>query len=140
MGRYINNETGGKSRDKLNKQIVLALRELMQQQAVDDRSRDLVAFIILSLSEVAETIDESVAAWEKKGYWVKADRYRLEWEWSGLYAGKLAGAFEAGDWAGIAMLAVQVAQKLGRIEISPNHRLGSPWQGAYTAYAREKAG
>ena len=45
-------------------------------------SRDLAAFIAISLEKIFETVETSVVAWEKKGYWVKADRFRLEWEWS----------------------------------------------------------
>ncbi len=134
MGRYINTNTGGKSRDKLNKMIVLAIRQLMTQQEISPETMDLVAFLILSLKEVALTIDESVSAWEKKGYWVKADRYRMEWEWSAVYAAKLDQAFQAEDWASIALLATQIAQKLKGIEVSPNHRLGTPWTDAYQAY------
>ena len=37
-------------------------------------------------------IDSSVAAWEKRGYWVKADRFRMEWAWAGSLAEKMRTA------------------------------------------------
>ncbi len=37
----------------------------------------------LALEEINSNIDKSVEAWEKRGYWVKADKFRLDWEWSG---------------------------------------------------------
>ena len=39
--------------------------------------------MVLALEEIAVSIDVSVQAWEKRDYWVKADRFRMEWEWAG---------------------------------------------------------
>jgi hypothetical protein len=58
----------------------------MRQGAPDHETKDMVAFIILALKEISSGIDQSVAAWEKRGYWVKADKYRLEWQWAGAVA------------------------------------------------------
>jgi len=138
LSRYINPETGGKERNRLTKMIVLAIRELMSQTSVTDTSYDLVAFIILALMEVYQTIDSSVTAWEKKGYWLKADRYRLEWEWSDSYARNLEQALQKEDWGNIALQSAQIAQKLGDIQISTKHRLGTPWKGAYAILKADK--
>ena len=35
------------------------------------------------LEAIDESIEQSVAAWEKRGYWLKADRFRQEWRWAG---------------------------------------------------------
>ncbi len=131
LARYINNETGGKERNRLCKGIVLAIRELMKQQQPDDSSRDLAAYIALSLLQVFATIDESVAAWEKKDYWVKADRYRREWEWSRSLGEKMKQAVFNDDWATIAITAAQIAQKLYTVKVGERHRLGTPWIGAW---------
>ena len=131
MGRYINNETGGKERNRLTKAIVIAIRELMKQQEPDESSRDLAAFIAIALLNVHETIDSSVAAWEKKDYWVKADRYRRDWEWTLSFGNKMKKAVNDEDWGTIAMLSIQIAQKLNTIKVSDRHRLGTPWIGAY---------
>ena len=130
MGRYINNETGGKERNRLTKAIIISIRELMKQQQPDNTSRDLAAFIALALLNVHATIDESVAAWEKKDYWVKADRYRLDWEWTLSSGNKMKQAVLNEDWGTIALTAAQVAQKLNTIKVSDKHRLGTPWVGA----------
>jgi hypothetical protein len=130
LGRYINNETGGKERNRQTKAIVISIRELMKQQQPDNTSRDLAAFIALALLQVHATIDESVAAWEKKDYWVKADRYRIEWEWTLGAGNKMKQAVLKEDWATIAVTAAQVAQKLNTIKVSDKHRLGTPWVGA----------
>lgn len=131
MGRVINPDGSGKERTRLTKGVVLALRELMRQTTADDHSRDLAAFIALALEAVAETIDVSVEAWEKKGYWLKADRFRMEWQWSGRLAGQMREAVLSDDWASVAMAAAQIGGKLQSVQVAEKHRLGTPWVGAY---------
>jgi hypothetical protein len=132
LSRVINPESAGKDRTRLTKAIVLAIRELAKQQSVTDDARDLAAFISLALKTISEGIDVSVLAWEKRGYWVKADRFRMEWMWTGQYADKIKVAIFTDDWGTIAMTIPQIAQKLNKIEVSANHRLGKPWVGAYS--------
>jgi len=131
LSRLIKTDTAGKDRTRLTKGIVLAVRELAKQNDVTDEAKDLAAFIALALQTISDGIDESVAAWEKRGYWVKADRFRMEWLWTGQIATKMKTALLTDDWGTIAMLMPQIASKLGRIQVSENHRLGRPWAGAY---------
>jgi hypothetical protein len=131
MSRVINPESAGKERTQLSKAIVLAVRELAKQTDVTSEAKDLAAFIALALKNISEGIDISVAAWEKRGYWVKADRFRMDWIWTGQYADKMKVAIFTGDWGTVAMLSAQIAQKFGKIVISENHRLGKPWVGAF---------
>jgi len=131
----INPDSVGKERTRLSKSIVLCVRELARQREVTPESKDLAAFIALALQSIADGIDVSVAAWEKRDYWVKADRFRMEWLWAGHYAEKMKDAVLADDWAAIALLMPQIAQKFSKIEVSDNHRLGKPWVGAYTLLA-----
>ena len=93
----------------------------------------MAIFIILSLDTIADTIDPSVDAWEKRGYWVKADRFRMEWTWAKKRADEMREALFVNDWGAVAMCAVQIAQQpqIGSIEISPKHRMGKPWVGAW---------
>lgn len=131
MSRIINPEGAGKERTRLCKSIVLALRELMRQTDANETSKDLAAYIALALKEVFATVESSVAAWEKKGYWVKADRFRMEWEWSERLGNKMNQALLAEDWATVALTAAQVGQKLTKVDVPVRHRLGTPWVGAW---------
>ena len=78
MSRVINPDSAGKERTRLTKAIVISIRELAKQTEPGAKARDLAAFIALALLTIAEGIDVSVAAWEKRDYWVKADRFRME--------------------------------------------------------------
>ena len=135
MSRLINPDSVGKERTRLSKSIVLCIRELAKQSKVTPEAKDQAAFIALALQSISEGIDSSVAAWEKRDYWVKADKFRMEWMWAGQYASKLKEAVLADDWATIATMLPSIAQKFGKIEIAPNHRLGTPWTNAYTLLA-----
>lgn len=131
MSRVINPESAGKERTQLTKAIVLAVRELAKQAEVTNEAKDLAAFIALALKSISEGIDISVAAWEKRDYWIKADKFRMEWMWTGQVADKMKVAIFTDDWGTIAMLMPQIAQKFSKIMVSDNHRLGKPWVGAY---------
>jgi len=123
-------DSAGKERTRLSKTIVLALRELMKQSEPNQETKDLTAYVVLALEEIAGNIDSSVEAWEKRGYWVKADKFRLEWEWAGVSARNLRAALENEDWGSVAMAAAKIAQKLNKVTIPERHRLGTPWVGA----------
>jgi hypothetical protein len=137
--RIIKTSTPGKERNKLSKAIVITIREFMRQQEPGKDTRDMIAFIILALQEIAEGIDKSVAAWEKRGYWVKADKYRMEWRWTGEIAEKLATSFKQKDWAGIAELLMTIMNNLESIKVSDQHRMGKPWVGAEKEFQARKS-
>lgn len=131
MGRVINPESAGKDRTRLTRAVVLALKELMHQTRPDDTTRDLAAFIALALDEVSETIDASVGAWEKRGYWLKADRFRMEWAWAEKLGTAMREAVLVEDWPRVAMTAAQVTEKLKDVDVPARHKLGTPWVGAW---------
>jgi hypothetical protein len=133
LSRITNAESGRKDRDRLSKSIIKALRLLVTKPEPDQESYDLAAYIAMALQAINDTIDTSVQAWEKRGYWVKADRYRLEWEWCGEYAARMREALLSDNWQEVAMTAIQTGQKLGKVQLSPRNRLGTPWEGAWEA-------
>jgi hypothetical protein len=131
LSRVINPDSAGKQRNQFIRRVALTVRELLRQPEPNDQTRDMAIFIVLSLDAVAETIEPTVAPWEKRDYWIKADRFRMEWAWAKQAADKMREALFVEDWGNVAMSAVQIAQKLGSIQISPNHRMGKPWEGAW---------
>ena len=131
MSRIINTESAGKQRNKLIKAIVISIRELMKQGAIDDTTKDLAAFISRGLLAIHATIEQSVGPWEKRGYWVKADKFRLEWAWTKDVGEDMVKAVLDEDWAGVAAFAAVVGEKFSNIEVSERHRMGKPWVGAY---------
>jgi hypothetical protein len=133
MARVINPETAGKQRNRMVKGLVISMRALMSQPDVDDSSLDVAAFMALSLDGIADTIEATVVPWEKRNYWVKADRFRMEWAWAeSLGADMRRGVLEE-DWELIAATCVRIADKVKKVQVSDRHRMGEPWVGAYQA-------
>ena len=124
-------ESGTTHRNRLTKSIVLAIRSLMQKGEPDAESLDMAAFVVLALEKIEESIDKSAIAWEKRDFWLKADRFRMEWDWTESNRKSLEIAVLAENWAQIPTELVQIAQRLGNVEVAAKHRLGTPWVGAW---------
>ena len=100
------------------KELLFLYANWQNKLILDQTTYDLLAFIALSLKEIEETIDISVAAWEKRGYWVKADRYRMEWNWSARMGDDLKQSLLNEDWGRIANIIAQITQKLSKVNVS----------------------
>lgn len=124
-------ESGTTYRNRLSRTIVLAIRNLMKQGAPNAASLDMAAYVVLALEKITESVDETVLAWEKRDYWLKADRYRMEWLWVEGSTARLKIAVLDQDWAAIALEMVQIGQKLGKVEVTEKNRLGEPWVDAW---------
>ena len=131
MSRIIQRNGTGKQRDLLVRSIVLALNELASSGEVNTDTRDQAAYISLALKAIYESIDPTVAAWEKRGYWLKADRFRMDWAWTGELAVQLKDALLHDDWSRAAAVCAKVSTKLESVTLPKRNRLGSPWVGAW---------
>ncbi len=130
MSRIIKTDTVGKQRTQLTKAVMITIRELAAKKQVDDEARDMAAFLALALTAIDNTIDESVKAWEKRDYWMKADQFRRDWAWSGRLAAKVREAALLNDWAELALLMPEIATKLGAVKLPKSNTIGKPWTGA----------
>ena len=91
----------------------------------------MAAFVVLALEKIEESVDASATAWEKRDYWLKADRFRMEWGWTEGLRLSLETAVLSQDWGKIATELIKVAQHFNKIEVSEKNRLGEPWVGAF---------
>jgi hypothetical protein len=137
LSRVIHIESAGKDRTLLSRHILLAIRELGQSNDDLVKSRDLVAFIIIALGQIVQTIDGSVAAWEKRGYWVKADRFRMEWGWTQVKSDQLYKDLQNQNWDAIIKQVIQITQKLSAVKLPVRKNVAEPWKGAYNLLMRE---
>jgi hypothetical protein len=140
LGRIIKTGSASKDRIMLERSIALALRELASQSSPDEMTHDLVAYIALSLQAIAESIDESVMAWEKRGYWVKADRFRMEWSWAGRLGDAMRQSLLAEDWNKVALIAAQIAEYMHKIKVPKSYKIGTPWSGSWQVLKSPKQG
>jgi hypothetical protein len=134
VGKVINPNTPGKERDRLVKSIALALRELSATHELNQKVKDLTAYIALALMSVSDTTKITISAWEKRGYWVKADKFHLEWIWTEELGKRLIAEINNEDWDNIAATNAQIAQRINHIKPPRPDRIGTPWNGAWNKF------
>lgn len=131
MSRIIQLNGTGKQRELLVRSIVLTLRELATSTEVSASTRDQAAYISLALQAIYDSIDLTVVAWEKRGYWLKADRFRMEWAWTGQTAEQLKQVLFLDDWAGVASACARISTRFDSTTLPKRTHLGTPWVGAW---------
>ncbi len=139
MGNLINPDGAGKRRDRLVKATVLAMRELANHKRVTSETRDLVAFMVIALKQVDETIDETCQAWEKRDYWIKADQFRQQWAWTTPAAKKLEQAVMENKWQLVPEAVLGMAQHLSNVTLPKRNTIGTPWEGAHAQLMEKRA-
>jgi hypothetical protein len=137
MTQFKKTEDGSSIRNELLKALALSLRALAIKDEVDTESKDLIAFIILLLNRMTISIDTSVSAWEKRDYWVKADRFRLEWEWCTKQSSQLTDDLLGNNWNNIPNALSILSGKCSKIKLSAKILKTKPWIGAYEQFKKE---
>jgi hypothetical protein len=140
LGRVINTDGPGKRRNNLMRTSAELLRHLSQKKDIDDDARDMLALLVYCLKEIADGIDESTVAWEKRDYWIKAEEFRRRWQWTHLMASDLEGMIVNGDWQNLPPLMVKLFPYFSDIKVTKFTRKPSLWQGAYGRLMAERAG
>ena len=110
--------------------IALACAQLMKERSLDTRADEL-AFIVAALEEIAAGIDASTAAWEKRDYWLKADQFRRQWEWTGRSAQRLRAAIERKNTSEAVAALADLAPRLAGVTLPKRLPKEMPWKGAH---------
>jgi len=137
MSRVINLNSPGKRRSQLRRTIAEILRHLMLKRELDEEARDMAAALVFSLRGIADTIEVSTAAWEKRNYYLKADRFRRKWEWAMPAAERLAGLIVHGRWERLPGELAALAPYFADIRISRMTRAPSAWKASYRLLIQE---
>jgi hypothetical protein len=127
MGRVINIADPGKRRNHERRTIAEMLRRLMLKRTLDQEAKDMAATLVFCLREIASTVDVSVAAWEKRNYYVKADRFCREWEWVLPTAQRLQDLILQERWEQLPQGLAQLAPHFADIRITKMTRAPSAW-------------
>ncbi len=139
MPGIVNVQNSTTERNRLARGILVAIRELIKQPGPDKTTFDLAAFIAIALSRISQIVETTTQAWERRGYWVKADRFRLDWEWTDECRKAIELALEKKDWGSLATILSKIASKFTKVKISPKTRVGTPWVGAWEAFQTKKS-
>jgi hypothetical protein len=131
MSRVINTSDPGKRRSQLRRTIAEVLRHLIFKRELDEEAKDLAAALVLSLRGIAESVEITTAAWEKRDYYLKADRFSLEWEWVTPAAQRLEEIIRHGRWEKLPGELAALAPHFADIRIAKMTRPASAWKASY---------
>ena len=131
MSRVINTDNPGKVRSQLRRTIAEILRHLMFKREIDEEAKDMAAALVFALRGIAETVETTVVAWENRDYYMKADRFRLEWEWTAPAAKRLHRVVVRGHWEELPRELAALAPHFADIRIAKMTRPPEMWKGSY---------
>lgn len=137
MSRIINLNSPGKIRNRNRRTIAEILRRMSKKPDFDEESKDMSATLVYLLREIYSGVMVSVEAWEKRGYWMKADRFMREWEWTLETAANLEDVIRNDAWELLPRLLGEMYPHTAGIELKRLTRPPSTWKGAYSKLMEE---
>jgi hypothetical protein len=137
MSRIIATERPGKLRHQFRRTIAEAMRRLSQKQQLDNEAKDLAALIVFCLHGITDTVEQTIAAWEKRNYWMKAEHFRQEWRWLERATDDLSSTIYQGKWEEIPATLAELMPHFADIKVKKLTRSSSLWEGAYDRFMQE---
>jgi hypothetical protein len=87
--------------------------------------------LVYYLLEIKETVDESANAWEKRGYWMKVERFVRDWEWIPSSVADIDDVIRHEAWDLLPELLADLMPHFDDIQIKTMTRKPDAWRGAY---------
>ena len=140
MSRVVTVDSVGSQRHRLRRTIAEALRRLTAKRELDEEARDLAALIVFSLREIDEGVEQTVAAWEKRDYYLKADRFRQDWLWVGGAADELERILRHQAWDRLPAALARLLSHFSDITVNRMVRSERLWQGCDQRLLERPAG
>lgn len=129
MARIINTNSPAKRRNAHMRTIAEILRRLSQQQEITPEAKDMAAMLVYCLRGIDETVEESIGAWEKRGYWKKAADFQQKWWWASISAASIEKLIKAGEWNALPDALIKLFPHFATIQISKMTRSPQEWRG-----------
>lgn len=139
MSRVINTNSPGKIRNRNRRSIAEILRRLSQKPQIDKEAKDMTAAIVYLLREIDSGVEQSVSAWEKRGYWMKAERFLRQWEWAPEMAANIEDVIRNEAWDLLPGLLAELFPRFSDVQIKTMTRKPSMWRGAHEKLVAEPA-
>ena len=138
MSRVINVNSPGKIRNQERRTIAEILRQLVEKPELDAEAKDMVATIVYSLRTIYDGVDGSAQAWEKRGYWMKAERFMRDWRWTIEKASDFEDIVRNDAWDLVPEVVVGILPHFNDIGIKRYIRPATAWRGAYERLLAEE--
>jgi hypothetical protein len=137
MSRVISTERPGTVRHQFRRTIAEALRLLSQKGQLDEEAKDLAALIVYCLHGMADTVEQTIGAWERRDYYIKAERFRQQWIWLEPAIEELSSTIYRGSWDQLPVVLAQLFPHFTDIRVKQMTRKPSLWQGAYQRFMQQ---
>ena len=131
MSRIIHTESPAQLRNRHRRSIAEMLRRLSQKQDIDAEAKDMAAMIALLLREIYESVEKSARAWEKRDYWMKAERLLRDWEWTAELAANMDDVLRHDAFDLLPELMADLLPRFADIQLKKMMRKPDLWRGAY---------
>ena len=138
MSRVINTNSPGKRRNQHMRTVAELLRHLSQKQEIDQEAKNMMALLVLILREIADGIEDSTLAWEKRNYWIKIEEFRNNWRWAGETAAELETIIINEEWHHLPTMLVKLLPYVNDITVVKFTRSKAIWQGCYDRLLDER--
>jgi hypothetical protein len=138
MSRIINVNDPTKIRNRNRRSIAEILRHLSQKPDIDMEAKDMVATLVYLLREISEGVEKSAAAWEKRDYWMKAERFMRDWEWTKETAVNIEDVIRHDAWDLLPELMADLFPRFIDIQLKTMTRKSDLWRGNYKRLMEEK--
>jgi hypothetical protein len=138
MSRVINTNSSGKRRNQHMRTVAELLRHLSQKQEIDQEAKNMMALLVLVLREIADGIEDSTLAWEKRNYWIKIEEFRNNWRWAGETAAQLETIIINEEWHNLPTMLVKLLPYVNDITVVKFTRSKAIWQGCYDKLLDER--
>ncbi|MCP4418185.1 MAG: hypothetical protein GY805_16305 [Chloroflexi bacterium] len=130
MSRIVHTNSPTKIRNRNLRSIAEMLRKLMQKPEIDAEAKDMASMITLLLWEIADGVEQSAQAWEKRDYWMKAERFMRDWKWTAKIAADLEDVIRNEAWDLVPELMLDLYPHFADIQLKMMTRKPSLWRGA----------
>ncbi len=131
MSRIIHTESPTKIRNQNRRSIAEILRRLSEKSQLDEEAKDMAAILVYLLREIAAGVEQSATAWEKRGYWMKAERFLREWDWVKEAAANIEDVLRHDALDLLPELLADLFPRFADIQLKTMTRKAEMWRGAY---------
>lgn len=131
MSRVINTNNPNKLRNKNRRLVAELLRRMSGKATIDQEAQDMAAAMVLALKEIDDGLAVTMNAWEKRGYWMKAEKFYQEWSWTKEAAANLDDVIRYEAWDLLPNLLLDLFPRFADVKIAKYTRKAEAWAGKH---------
>lgn len=107
---------------------------------MDAEAKDMAALLVYLLREIDEGVEQTATAWEKRGYWMKSERFLREWSWLKEAAANVEDVLRHDALDLLPELLADLLPRFADIQLKSLLRKQELWRGAYARLMAEPPG